>query len=97
MNSKRIIGLVIFIIGIILICYASYQKHRIAEAQGNIQKGTSLFSGSSVGSQVGKSVGGEMEKKVSSYNTPVMLVMIAGIILLIIGAAMVLFCGKRKR
>jgi hypothetical protein len=97
MSTKRIVGIVIVIIGIIVICYANYQKHRIAEAQGNIKKGTSLFSGSSTGGQVGQAVGGVMEGKVSSYNTPVMLLLIGGIVLVIVGAGMVLFCKKRRK
>lgn len=97
MNTKRTIGIIILIIGIIVIIYANYQKGRIAEAQGNIEKGTSLFSGNSVGGQVGKSIGGAMESKVSSYNTPVMLLMTGGIILVIVGAGMALFCKTRKR
>jgi len=96
MSTKRIIGIVILIIGIIAILYANYQKGRIAEAEGNIQKGTSLFSGQSVGGQVGKAYGGAMEDKVSSYNTPVMLLMVGGVVLVIIGAGMALFCKKKR-
>jgi hypothetical protein len=95
MNTKRIIGIIILIIGVIVIIYANHLKGRLAEAQGNIQKGTSLFSGNSVSGQVGKAVGGALEGKVSSYNTPVMLLMIGGIVIAIIGAGMVLFCRKK--
>jgi predicted MFS family arabinose efflux permease len=97
MSTKRIIGIVVIIVGIIAICYANYQRHRIAEAQGNIKKGTGLFSGSSTGNQVGQAVGGVMEGKVSSYNTPVMLLMIGGIVLVVVGAGMVFFCCKKKK
>ncbi len=97
MNTKRIIGIVILIIGIIAILYANYQKGRIAEAEGNVKKGTSLFSGNSVGGQVGQAVGGAMEGKISSYNTPVMLLMVGGIVLVVIGAGMALLCRKKSR
>ncbi len=97
MNTKRIIGIVILIIGIIAILYANYQRKRIAEAHGNIEKGTSMFSGSSVGSGVGKAVGGAMDSKVSSYNAPVMMLMIGGIVLVVIGAGMAFFCRCKRR
>jgi hypothetical protein len=96
MNTKRIIGIVVLVIGIIAILYANHQKKRIAEAQGNIEKGTSMFSGSSVGSEVGRTVGGAMESKVSSYNAPVMMLMIGGIVLVVIGAGMVFFCRCKR-
>jgi hypothetical protein len=97
MNKKRMIGVVILIVGIIAIIYANYQKGRIADAEGNVERGTSLFSGHSAGSQAGRSVGGMMEGKIASYKTPVMMLMIGGIALVVIGGAMVLFCGKKRR
>ena len=97
MSTKRITGIIILIIGIIVILYANHLKGRIAEAEGNVQKGTSLFSGHSAGSQVGQAVGGAIEGKISSYSTPVMLLMIGGIVIAIIGAGMALFCKKKKR
>jgi hypothetical protein len=96
-STKRITGIVILIIGIIVILYANHLKGRIADAEGNIQKGTSFFSGHSAGSQVGQAVGGAMEGKVASYSTPVMLLMIGGIVIAIIGAGMALFCKKKRR
>jgi predicted MFS family arabinose efflux permease len=96
MNTKRIIGIVILIIGIIAILFANHEKGRIAEAEGNVEKGTSLFSGHSAGSQVGQAFGGAMEGKISSYNTPVMILMIGGIVLVVIGAGMAFFCRKKK-
>ena len=97
MNTKRIVGLVILIVGIIAIIYGGYQKRRITEAQGNVQKGTSLFSGNSASEQIGQSVGGAIENKITSYNAPVMMLMIGGIILAIIGGGMFLCCGKKRK
>ncbi|MGC1878211.1 MAG: hypothetical protein WA347_05710 [Rhabdochlamydiaceae bacterium] len=97
MNTKRIVGGVIAVVGIVVILFANHLKERLANAQGNVEKGTSLFSGSSGGSQAGRSVGGMMENKIASYNTPVMLLMIGGIALVVIGGCMVLFCCKKKR
>jgi predicted MFS family arabinose efflux permease len=96
-NTKRVIGIIILIIGIIAILVANYVRGRLAEAEGTVQKGTSLFSGSSVGNQVGQTVGGAVEGKIASYNGPVMVLMIGGIILVVIGAGMALFCRKKSR
>ena len=97
MSTKRLVGIIILIVGVIAIIYANYEKGRIAKAHGNIEKGTSLFSGHSAGSQAGQAVGGMLEGKVDSYNTPVMLLMIGGIVLVIVGGSMALFCCKKRR
>jgi hypothetical protein len=94
-SVKRIIGIIILIIGVIVILFANYEKGRIAKAEGNIKKGTSLFSGHSAGSEAGRSVGGAMENKVASYSTPVMILKIGGIVLVVIGVCMALFCRKK--
>jgi len=97
-NKKRIVGIIILIVGIIFIVYANYQKGRIAEAEGNVETGKSFFSGSSVGGQVSDAVGGVVGDKISSYKAPVMILMIGGIVLVVVGGGMALFCkGKRKR
>jgi hypothetical protein len=91
-NTKRIIGIVVLIVGIIAVIYASHLKGRIASSESNVKTGTSLFGGNPVGS----AVGGVMEGKISSYKGPVMMLMIGGIILVVVGAGMALFCRGRK-
>jgi hypothetical protein len=86
------VGIVILIVGVIAVIYANYQKGRIANAEGNIKKGESFFSGAA-----GSAVGGAMEGKVSSYKAPVMMLMIGGIVLVVIGGGMALFCGKKRK
>lgn len=93
MNKKRIIGIVILIIGVIAVIYANHLKGRIANAEGNVQRGTSLFGGN----PVGEAVGGAMEGKISSHKGPVMMLMIGGIILVVIGGGMALFCRAKRR
>ena len=96
MNKKRIVGIGILIVGIIVVVYANHLKGRIAEAEGNVQAGKSLFSGSSAGRGAGDVVGGAMEGKISSYKGPVMMLMIGGIVLVVVGAGMALFCKGKK-
>lgn len=82
MNSKQISGLVAFIAGIALIIFSMYEKHRIDEAKGNIEKGSSFFSDSAAKDIVGGALKGEVEK----YDMPVLLCLIAGVVLVVVGA-----------
>ncbi|HSW87114.1 MAG TPA: hypothetical protein VLG49_06415 [Rhabdochlamydiaceae bacterium] len=92
-NKKRIIGIVVLIIGIVLIVFACYERHRVANAKSAIHSGTGFMPENAVS----KMVGGSLEKKASSYDAPLMGILIAGIILLIVGAwVSILSCRKRS-
>ena len=97
MNTKRGIGLIVFVVGIIFILYANYQQNRVAEAQENVQKGKSLFSEHNIRSKAGQEVGTAIQNKLSTYNTPLKILMIGGIIFVIIGGGMALFCRKKSK
>ncbi len=92
-NKKRIIGVAVLIVGIIAVIYASHLKGRIGSSESNVREGTTLFGGN----PVGNAVGGVMEGKISSYKGPVMMLMIGGIILIVVGGGMALFCRYRGR
>jgi hypothetical protein len=93
LNTKRIIGVVVLIVGIIAVIYASHLKGRIASSESNVKEGTGLFGNNPLSG----AVGGVMQGKINSYKGPVMLLMIGGIILVVVGAGMALFCGCRGR
>jgi LPXTG-motif cell wall-anchored protein len=93
MSSKRITGIVVLIIGVVLIIFAVHSMNRISEAKGEIHSLTSPFSGNSVG----KTIGGVMGNKAGQYDTTVMMLLIGGIILAVVGGGVVLFCRKKKR
>ncbi len=93
MKSKKITGLVVLIIGVVLIIVSMYAKYRIGEIKGEVHQGTSLMSGN----RVGKEIGNVIEGKASAYDTTVQLCLIGGIILVVVGGGIMLFSGKRKR
>lgn len=93
MNGKRITGLIVFLIGIVLIIFAVYNKNRVAEAKSDINKGTSFFGNNAAGN----TVTGVLEGKASQYDTPLKICLYGGIVLVIIGGAVMLFCKSRRR
>ncbi|HEY2811166.1 MAG TPA: hypothetical protein VGJ00_07260 [Rhabdochlamydiaceae bacterium] len=93
MSTKRIVGCVVLIVGIVLIIFSVYEMNRISRAKGAIHTLSSPFSGSSAG----KTAGHVMEGKASQYDTPVMILLIGGIACTVVGGYLVLFCKKKKR
>lgn len=93
MSRKRIIGLVVFIIGVILVAYAMNARSRIASAKSGIHELTSPFSGNAAG----QSIGDVMEGKASQYDTIVMLMLIGGIACVVVGGCVFFFCKKKRR
>lgn len=93
MSTKRIVGFVLLIVGIIAIIYAVHSMNRISSAKSEIQTLASPFSGSSGG----RAVGGMLEGKASQYDSTVRMLFIGGIILVVVGGGVVLFSRKRKR
>jgi hypothetical protein len=93
MSIKRLIGLVILIIGIVLIAFSLHSMNRISKAKGGIRGMKHAFSGSSTGTKIGDAA----ENKVSQYDTPVMILLISGIILAIVGSSVIIFGKKKKR
>lgn len=93
MSAKRITGLVVLIVGIVLIVFSVYSMNRISNAKSGIHSITQPFSGSSGGREAGNF----MQGQASQYDTTVRVLLIGGIVLAIIGAGVVLFGKKRKR
>lgn len=91
-NKKRITGIVILVIGIALIIFACYERHRVANAKSTIHSGTGFLPENAVS----KMVGGSLEKKASSYDAPLMGILIAGIILLIVGVWVLILSYRRR-
>lgn len=92
MSSKKITGIVVLIIGVVLIIFSVHSMNRIARAKGEIHTLTSPFSGSSGGRAAGEILGG----KASQYDTTVTVLLIGGIALAVVGGGLILF-GKKKR
>jgi uncharacterized protein YpmB len=104
-NTKRTIGIILIVVGVITVFYANFQKQRIAEAGAKayqqIEQGNQLFQGNPVGQALGGAATGSFKKKTASeiakYNHLVQIVMIGGIIVAVVGAGMAIFCSKKTK
>lgn len=96
MNKKRIFGLVIFIIGVVILIFGLYQKSRLTGARKNIGYISNNPFG---GNKTTDTLGDAMESKVAQYDRPVFFCIVGGIVLIVIGGGMTLCCrskGKRR-
>ncbi|MBS3904478.1 MAG: hypothetical protein KGZ39_04050 [Simkania sp.] len=108
MNFKKILGVVILIIGIGSICFSLYIKGRINEgktqvsrAQKELDQGNSLFSLNPVSKEIGKEISGSVQKKINEgsekikeYEALAHWLLIGGIALIILGGGS-LFIGRK--
>ena len=106
---RRIIGIVILIIGIALIGFSMYIKGRVAEGRGQISDvqrqvdtGTGLFKFNPITEEVGKELSRPAQKKIdrasqeaNEYEQMAKWLKIGGIILIVIGAVVIII-PKRK-
>jgi hypothetical protein len=105
MNKKRTVGIILLLIGVVVIIYATVQKERIAAAGGSayakINQGSSLFQGNQFSEAAGNMVTGSLKKmtaaELARYYELVRYLMIGGIIVAIIGGGMIIFCGKKSK
>lgn len=91
MHPKRITGLVAIIIGVIVLIFALYARGRVAEARGEVGRGSSFLPNNAVG----KGISGALEGKLSAYDIPIMLGMVGGAILIVVGAGL-MYRYRRK-
>lgn len=93
MNTKRISGLVIFLIGLALVIFGLYAKGRQASARSDAGFVTNNPFGKN---QVTETVGGIVEGKISQYNQPIFWCLVGGIVLIVVGGG-ILICSRKKR
>ena len=91
MKRKKIIGIVVIIIGAIIFLLGLYARGRVAEARENVHKATGFFSNK----EVDKQVSGMAERKIGAYDAPVMWTMIGGIVIVLIGVGTLMRRGKK--
>ena len=111
MKTKKIISLLLIILGLGLIGTAMYinsevetGKHKISRAQSQVDQGKNLFSLNPVTKEVGKGLTGGAQKKINEgkqqvthYEGVAKVTQISGIILLIIGIATFFCCRKSSK
>ncbi len=91
MNTKRIIGIVILVLGLFLIAFSAYAKMRIEEAKKVVHETTSPFSSN----PIGKMLGGAVEQKAAQYDRMVIVSLVGGILLSLAGGGMLYFFRKK--
>lgn len=90
-KTKKIVGIVVIIIGLIIFLLGLYAKSRVNEARSNVQKSSGMFGDNPVNKQINNAI----ESKIGSYDSPVFWTIIGGVIIMVIGAGTVYSCRKR--
>lgn len=111
MNSKRIIGIVLIVIGIVMFIFSNSISNQVAEGRGEISSaqekvdtGSTLFSVTPQSKQVGKLITGSAQEKINEgsakadyYESMAHSLKIGGIVVFIIGIGVVFLGRKRSR
>ena len=111
MNSTKITGLVVIIVGAALLLFSDYIAQEVAEGREQIQQGQqsvdtldSLFSQSQYTKSVGKTFTGSAQKRIDRGNREVAKygalsnqLQIGGIILIVVGIGIFFFWKKKRR
>ena len=109
MSGKRILGVALIVIGAVMLFFSDYiatqvaeGKIKIARAQSQVNTAESVFSKSQYTKPVGKVIFGGVQNKidegkreVSHYESLSNNLKIAGIVLIVVGAGLLLL-GKKK-
>ncbi|MBY0529595.1 MAG: hypothetical protein K2P51_05330 [Rhabdochlamydiaceae bacterium] len=110
MNKKKLIGTIVFILGVCLIGISMYitsevnqGKIKINRAQEQVDQGGSLFSMNPVAKEIGKGITGSAQRKIDEgksqvveYEAIARMAQISGIILIVLGLGLV-FLGKPSK
>ncbi|MCI5053071.1 MAG: hypothetical protein MRY21_08075 [Simkaniaceae bacterium] len=91
MNIKRIIGIILVLVGLFFLGYGFYGVGEMSKYRKKIDKTTGFIPNETARDVVG----GELHAKVDEYNMPVALCFIGGVVLVVIGGA-TLYYGRKK-
>ncbi len=111
MKRIRVVGIVLFIVGIVAICFASYINSQVAQGKVQVEQGEKkisagkkLFSATPLTEQFGGIVTSGGEKKIargkeqiSHYESVATSLMTIGIILIIVGAGLFIWSYFDKK
>lgn len=91
MNTKRVIGIIVLVLGLFLIAFSAYAKMRIGEAKKLVQEATSPLASN----HIGKMLGGAVVEKAAQYDQIVLFSLVGGILLSVVGGSVIFYCKKR--
>ena len=107
MNYKRISGIVLIVIGVLLIALSLYTTNQVSMKMGKVHNATSNISqGSSyggskfkkAGSQISGAINAKAGEKASPYQVAATWELIGGVLFIIIGGGVIFFTkGKKGR
>lgn len=111
MKGKKIVGIIVIIVGVVLFGVSNYiqnqigeGKEKIAAAQKKLDQGQSLFSVSPVTKELGKGVISSGQKKINAANRTVAYyqdlaqkLQIGGIALVVVGALFLFVVKGQKK
>ncbi len=91
MKVRKILSMVLVLVGVVLFGFAMYAKNRVMEVKKSIHSSSGLIPDNAVNKEIGK----VLEKKISSYDMPILWGMIGGIVFVVIGVG-TFACGKKR-
>lgn len=94
-NLRQLLGIIIFVLGVLLVIGALYGFAQIAHAESTTSSAEKWFEHNPTWNPVIKFFGGSVQKKISSYYGPMTAALIIGILLAFAGAFIYKRCRKR--
>lgn len=110
MKSKKMFGIVLLIVGIVMLGASFYIKGQvgvgriqISNAQRNVDSGTSIFSMTPATNQVGKGLFGGAQGRIDAgtqqadyYDQMAGWLQIGGVLCIIVGGALIFFSSRKR-
>ena len=91
MKTRKIISIILVLLGLVVFLFAMYAKHRVGEVKRSVHSSSKLFSDNPVDKEIGKA----LDKKLSAYDMPILWAMIGGVVLVVIGVGTFAYGKKR--
>ncbi len=91
MKARKIISIVLVLVGVFLFLFAIYAKNRVMEVKKSIHSSSGLLPDNAINQEIGKA----LEKKISSYDVPILWGMIGGIVFIVVGVGTFVYGKKR--
>ena len=92
MKTRKITSIVLVLLGIVVFLMAMYARYRVGEVRSSVESSSKFFSNNPVDTTIKKA----LNEKISSYDMPIMLAMIGGIVLVVIGVGVYAYPRKKR-